>query len=146
MGNKIPAAAPGATGGVGQEFIRLLENHPWFVVRVMAASEEPSAVEDGHLESVSVKLEGKTTRADIAEALRLPSAPSRPVFVPAAQDCPQPRFDANHSGGMSTLVGRIRARSVLDFRFTALGHNTVRGASGASIPNAGLLKSQGLLD
>jgi aspartate-semialdehyde dehydrogenase len=41
---------------------------------------------------------------------------------------------------MATMVGRIRPCSVLDFKFTAMGHNTIRGAAGASILNAELLK------
>ena len=32
-------AVLGATGAVGQTFVRLLENHPWFEVAEMAASE-----------------------------------------------------------------------------------------------------------
>lgn len=35
---KIPVAVLGATGMVGQHFITLLENHPWFELRVVAAS------------------------------------------------------------------------------------------------------------
>ncbi len=111
------------------------------------------AVEDGHTESVSVKLERKTSPQEIAELLRefsgppqelnLPSAPERPLVVTLAQDRPQPRFDVHHSHGMATLVGRIRPCSVLDYKFTVLGHNTIRGAAGASILNAELLKARG---
>lgn len=36
--NRIPVAVLGATGAVGQTFIRLLVNHPWFVVSEVAAS------------------------------------------------------------------------------------------------------------
>ena len=35
---KLKAAILGATGMVGQRFIQLLENHPWFEVAVVAAS------------------------------------------------------------------------------------------------------------
>jgi aspartate-semialdehyde dehydrogenase len=113
------------------------------------------AVEDGHMESVSVKLSHKTTAHEIAELLdsfsgppqrlNLPSAPERPLLVMKAPDRPQPRFDVNVFNGMATLVGRIRPCPVLDFKFTVLGHNTVRGAAGASILNAELLKAQGFL-
>lgn len=37
--NKIPVAILGATGSVGQKFIELLSNHPWFEVKELAASE-----------------------------------------------------------------------------------------------------------
>ncbi len=39
MENKLKAGILGATGMVGQRFISLLENHPWFEVTVLAASE-----------------------------------------------------------------------------------------------------------
>jgi aspartate-semialdehyde dehydrogenase len=114
------------------------------------------AVEDGHTESVSVKLAKKTSAQELAELLRnyssvpqelrLPSAPEEPFIVMEAQDRPQPRFDVNRANGMATLVGRIRPCSIFDFKFTLMGHNTVRGAAGASILNAELLKAQGMLE
>jgi aspartate-semialdehyde dehydrogenase len=112
-------------------------------------------VEDGHTESVSVKLAAKVRIQEVVEAWRtfsgppqelgLPSAPERPILVMEAQDRPQPRFDVDHSHGMTTLVGRIRPCSIFDYKFTVLGHNTIRGAAGASILNAELLKAQGAL-
>jgi len=36
---KIPVAVLGATGSVGQKFIQLLENHPWFEVAELGASQ-----------------------------------------------------------------------------------------------------------
>lgn len=36
---KIPAAILGATGAVGQRFIQLLENHPWFYVAEVVGSD-----------------------------------------------------------------------------------------------------------
>ena len=36
---KIPVAVLGATGSVGQKFISLLSNHPWFEVKMVAASD-----------------------------------------------------------------------------------------------------------
>lgn len=113
-------------------------------------------VEDGHTESVSVKLARKTSPAEIAELLRsysgvpqrlkLPSAPETPFIVMEAVDRPQPRFDVNRANGMATLVGRIRPCSIFDYKFTLMGHNTIRGAAGASILNAELLKAQGYLE
>lgn len=38
MANRIPVGVLGATGTVGQNFIRLLEDHPWFEVAYVAAS------------------------------------------------------------------------------------------------------------
>jgi aspartate-semialdehyde dehydrogenase len=36
---QIPVAILGATGSVGQRFISLLDNHPWFKVVALAASD-----------------------------------------------------------------------------------------------------------
>jgi aspartate-semialdehyde dehydrogenase len=48
--------------------------------------------------------------------------------------------------GMTTTVGRLRPCNVLDWKFTVLSHNTIRGAAGAALLNAELLKDQGYLD
>jgi aspartate-semialdehyde dehydrogenase len=39
---KIPVAVLGATGAVGQRFVKLLENHPWFEVTAVTGSERTS--------------------------------------------------------------------------------------------------------
>ena len=38
MSTKIPVSVLGATGTVGQKFVRLLADHPWFEVAAVAAS------------------------------------------------------------------------------------------------------------
>ena len=45
---------------------------------------------------------------------------------------------------MTVTVGRVRACPLLDLRFDLLSHNTVRGAAGAAIQIAELLKARGL--
>src|SRR5207237_10296721 len=39
MSKKIPVGVLGATGAVGQKFVKLLENHPWFELTELAASD-----------------------------------------------------------------------------------------------------------
>ena len=46
---------------------------------------------------------------------------------------------------MSVTIGRVMPDRVLDFRFVALSHNTIRGAAGAAILNAELLIAKGYL-
>lgn len=46
-GKKWPVAVLGATGAVGQTFIRLLENHPWFELAEVAASERSAGKKYG---------------------------------------------------------------------------------------------------
>ncbi|HUM05895.1 MAG TPA: aspartate-semialdehyde dehydrogenase [Terriglobales bacterium] len=121
----------------------------------MSAQCNRVAVEDGHTESVSVRLKKKAKTEEIIAAwnefraepqeLHLPSAPERPVVYMTASDRPQPRFDADSGGGMTTTVGRLRPCSVLDWKFTVLSHNTIRGAAGAALLNAELLKAKGYL-
>jgi len=73
------------------------------------------------------------------QRLRLPTAPEKPIIVREEQDRPQPRLDRDALGGMAVTVGRVRKDPILDVKFVALGHNTIRGAAGASVLNAELL-------
>jgi aspartate-semialdehyde dehydrogenase len=119
----------------------------------MSAQCNRVAVEDGHTESVSVRLQTKAKPEEIIAAwneyrgepqeLKLPSAPERPIVYLEANDRPQPRFDVDLGGGMTTAVGRLRPCGVLDWKFTVLSHNTIRGAAGAAVLNAELLKAEG---
>jgi aspartate-semialdehyde dehydrogenase len=117
------------------------------------------AVEDGHMESVSIKMGNKlgrlVTHQDILAAWSefrplagrdLPSAPEQPIAWTAQPDRPQPRLDRNRGSGMAVTVGRLRPCGVLDWKFTVLSHNTIRGAAGATILNAELLASLGKLE
>ncbi len=47
MRNKYPIGILGATGMVGQRFIQLLENHPWFEIAWLAASDRSSGKKYG---------------------------------------------------------------------------------------------------
>jgi aspartate-semialdehyde dehydrogenase len=113
------------------------------------------AVDDGHMESVSIKLRKPATREQVLAAWsdfrplagqQLPTAPDQPVQWAAQPDRPQPRLDRNRGNGMAVTVGRLRPCGVLDWKFTVLSHNTIRGAAGAAILNAELLASLGKLD
>lgn len=48
MNKKLDVAILGATGAVGQRFIQLLENHPWFRVAEVVASERNAGRRYGH--------------------------------------------------------------------------------------------------
>ncbi|MYB99014.1 MAG: aspartate-semialdehyde dehydrogenase [Gemmatimonadetes bacterium] len=108
---------------------------------------------DGHLVCASVELEARPSpeeaRAAMADfrgqpqRLALPTAPKRPVQVVQGADRPQPRRDVMAGRGMAVTVGRVRECSVLGLGFAALGHNTIRGAAGASVLNAELLVAGG---
>ncbi len=110
-------------------------------------------VEDGHTESVFVRLKKKSRPDEIIGAwnafraepqeLKLPTAPAQPTLYLEAPDRPQPRLDVDFGAGMTTSIGRLRPCSVLEWKFTVLSHNTVRGAAGAALLNAELLHTKG---
>ncbi len=83
-------------------------------------------------------------RGDVA-ALGLPTAPPCPIVVRHEPDRPQTRLDRGCGGGMSVVVGRVRACPVLTLRCVLLSHNMVRGAAGGAILNAELLAARELL-
>ena len=109
-----------------------------------------------HDSMVSVQLKQPTDLQDILatwstfrsvpQELRLPNAPDTPINVSAASDRPQPAIDVDEGAGMTVTVGRLRHCNLLHWKFTVLSHNTIRGAAGAALLNAELLKAQGFLD
>ncbi len=125
------------------------------VARVSAHCNRVPVV-DGHTVTVSVEFSTKPTEADMLHAFEtfrslpqerdLPSAPQRPVQYMPEADRPQPRKDVERERGMAAFIGRLRPCSVFDYKFVALGHNTVRGAAGAAVLNAELMHSEGMLD
>jgi aspartate-semialdehyde dehydrogenase len=106
-------------------------------------------VMDGHTEAVWVFMRDDPTPEEVRQAFLdfdpklgdLPTEPERALIVRDEVDRPQPRLDRNAGRGMSVSVGRIRP----GIRFIVMGHNTVRGAAGASILNAELLHKKGML-
>jgi aspartate-semialdehyde dehydrogenase len=105
-------------------------------------------VSDGHLESVSIELENKSSMDELIECMNsfdplknygLPSH-VKPIIILKEEDRPQPRLDRNLANGMASVVGRIRKCNVLDYKFLILGNNTIRGGAGGAILIAELLK------
>jgi aspartate-semialdehyde dehydrogenase len=110
---------------------------------------------EGHSEAVSVTLRDNPSPAKVAETFRawrgdprvaaLHSAPKIPIHVHTAEDRPQVRLDVEKDSGMSVHVGRVRRCRMLGIKFALLGHNTERGAAGASVLNAELAQALGYL-
>ncbi|MDK2789803.1 MAG: aspartate-semialdehyde dehydrogenase [Methanothermococcus sp.] len=101
---------------------------------------------DGHTESIFVKTKEEVEPEDIKKVMDefdplkkydLPSY-AKPIVVREEPDRPQPRLDRNTGNGMSIVVGRVRKDPIFTVKYTALEHNTIRGAAGASILNAEL--------
>ncbi len=112
-------------------------------------------VQDGHLAAVSVKFKKKPAKEEILSRwtnwstlpneMGLPSAPNPFLIYREENDRPQPALDREAGNGMAVTIGRLREDPVLDWRFVALSHNTLRGAAGGSVLTAELLCAQGFI-
>jgi len=112
-------------------------------------------VSNGHLAVTHVSFKKKPTRQALIDAIRgynnpiadlnLPSAPTPFLIYCDDEDRPQSKLDRHAGEGMAISVGRLRADSVLDYKFVALSHNTLRGAAGGGVLLAELLCAKGYL-
>lgn len=159
LGNVIPYIGGDEEKKVETEMQKILGNldggqiQPLPFAASASCNRVPSV--DGHLVTASVEFDTLPEREALLEALnrfsglpqerRLPSAPKRVIHLMDAPDRPQPRKDAGLEHGMATSVGRLRECNVLHWKFVALSHNVLRGAAGAALLNAELMKSEGLL-
>jgi aspartate-semialdehyde dehydrogenase len=159
LGNVIPFIGGGEEEKIETETNKILgslsgatvNNHP---VAVSAAVTRVP-VQNGHTASMSVALEQHPDRDAVVAAwtnfvgrpqdLELPSAPPQPIVYLTEANRPQPALDANRGDGMTISIGRLRRCPILDYKFVALGHNTIRGAAGVAILNAELMHREGLL-
>jgi aspartate-semialdehyde dehydrogenase len=129
-----------------------VEPHPMMI----SAQTTRVPVINGHTETISVAFNKKPSLEELKASFRAfagkpqqhayPSAPRQPIICLEEPDRPQPRVDAEREGGMAVFVGRVRPCPVFDYKFVALGHNTVRGAAGAAVLNAELMLAEKLLD
>ncbi len=112
-------------------------------------------VSDGHLVSVSVKFKKNPQKKEIIDAinsfdnpldnLNLPSSPEKFLYYFEDDSRPQTKLDRDLDKGMAISVGRLRKDPVLDWKFVALSHNTIRGAAGGAVLIAELLYKKNYL-
>ncbi len=130
--------------------------------RIVAADFKISAscnrvpVIDGHLESVSIKFKKSVSENEIIKAwesysslpqeINLPSAPRQPIHYFTEPHLPQPRLQRDLEDGMAVSIGKLRKCTILDYKFTLLVHNTIRGAAGGAVLNAELMAAKNILD
>lgn len=96
---------------------------------------------DGHTMAVWIDIKEKVEK--VLESYRLyvppisdlPTQPKKSVHLFDEPDRPQPRLDRLRGDGMTVSVGRVRE----GLRYVTMGHNTIRGAAGASVLNAELI-------
>jgi aspartate-semialdehyde dehydrogenase len=159
LGNVIPFIGGGEEEKIETETKKILgclnagrvELHPVTI----SAQTTRVGVQNGHTVSASVGFDHRPPLDAIIDAWRsfrgrpqeldLPSAPAQPIVYLTEPNRPQPTLDVDRGRGMTVSVGRLRECPVLDAKFIALGHNTIRGAAGAAILNAELMHREGLL-
>ena len=120
-------------------------------------------VVDGHLVTVTARLSRPVEDGEVEECmaayrsrpqtLDLPSAPVQPLVLMDEPDRPRASVDrwvgggepdSDPRAGMAVAVGRVALLEPDLLRFTALSHNTVRGAAGGVVLLAELLEAEGL--
>ncbi len=113
MSRRIPVGILGATGVVGQRFVQLLENHPWFEVAWLAASDRS----EGRPYQEAARWRMKTPLpAAVAEMTVSPARPEgAPRVIFAALDTAiaaelEPRFaNAGHAVVTNSSALRMQA-------------------------------------
>lgn len=159
LGNIIPFIGGGEEEKVETETKKILGGlsggHVEPHAVVVSAQTTRVGVPNGHTCSTSVALDRAPEPEAIVEAWRsfkgrpqelgLPSAPAQPIVYLTEPNRPQPALDVDRGRGMTVSIGRLRRCPVLDYKFIALGHNTIRGAAGAAILNAELMYREGML-
>ena len=157
LGNIVPYIGGGEEDKIETETLKILgaddSSAPYDAVVSAQVNRVP--VVDGHTMTVAVDLESRPSPEAVIEAMRnfkgrpqelkLPTAPVPAINVMSEINRPQPRFDVDLGAGMTVSVGRVRPCPVMTHKFVALGHNTIRGAAGASVLNAELMQAEGLL-
>ena len=158
LGNIVPFIGGGEEEKIESETLKILgeDGGRSRLGAIVSAQVNRVPVIVGHTMTVSVELSSRPSPEAVADAMRtfagkpqtmgLPSAPKPAIVVMTETNRPQPRLDADLGNGMAVSVGRIRPCPVLTHKFVALGHNTIRGAAGASVLNAELMREEGLLD
>jgi len=156
LGNVIPFIKD-EEGKIQTEILKMLGrldgDHVVPATTRISAHANRVPVENGHTICMSLDFEREVTPQQAITVLRdwtgddacrsLPSAPARALVVTDEPDRPQPRRDVDRGGGMTVTVGRVREDPLFSIKLVASGHNTVRGAAGASVLNAELLVASG---
>ena len=118
---------------------RLLESRIEPIDFPISATCNRVPVFDGHTECVSLRLRRAASREELLQAwaawpgLDAPTAPEHPVVYLDDPLAPNPQTHVERFGGMSTLVGQLRPCPVLEWKFTLLSHNTLRGAAAGAL-------------
>jgi aspartate-semialdehyde dehydrogenase len=90
MRARVPVAVLGATGTVGQKFVRLLADHPWFEIAALAASDQSAGRPYGEVVRWRETLPLPDRIAGMTIARCEPSLPARIAFSALDAEVAQP--------------------------------------------------------
>jgi aspartate-semialdehyde dehydrogenase len=112
MSNRIPVAVLAATGTVGQRFVQLLADHPWFEVKVVTGSDRTIGGRYG--DGVNWMMPGRPP-ADVADLIVQPTAPNLnvPVVFSAL-----PTQDAREMEPIFAAAGYVVVTNASAYRMT----------------------------
>jgi len=103
----------GATGTVGQNYIHLLQNHPWFVINFLAASKDSQTYVDAVKErgwSMSADVPGKVGRLPVRNVNNIESALEECDFVFSALDtAPAKEWEVQYAAAGIPVVSNAAA-------------------------------------
>ena len=166
LAGNLDSEIPGEAEKIAEELLHLLGRVTMQGIRPanidVQVQCERISVKNGHMVHVEVELDREASLDEIKEwmnawsdrpqHLNLPSAPSSPVVV--IDEVPNRElhlmagkengnvFDLK--AGMAVVVGGIEVEGKV-LRFSALSHNTIRGAAGGCMLLAELLLAEGML-
>ena len=110
--SKIPVAILGGTGTVGQRFIQLLLDHPWFEIAAITGSERSAGRRYG--DAVNWKLEGDPP-AQIADMIVQPTEPNLDVKIVFSA---MPTAQAKELEPVFAAAGYVVATNASSYRMT----------------------------
>ena len=118
MQKKIPVGILGATGIVGQRFIQMLEQHPWFEVAWLAASDRSEGRDYGDAARWRLKT------AIPASVAKMRVSPARPDGAPKVIFA---ALDASIAAETRTSLRRRGLRGDHEFQRSAHGERRATG-------------------
>jgi len=109
MNERIPVTVLGATGVVGQRFVRRLAAHPWFVVRHLAASEKSAGRR--YAEACDWRLGGEPYAGlgDLVLRGADPDAAPAPVVFSALDTAPARDLEPRHAAAGTWVFSNASA-------------------------------------
>ena len=109
MATKIPVGILGATGVVGQRFIQLLEDHPWFEVAWLAASERSAGLPYGEAAKWRLKTTIPASIAKMRVSAAEPDGAPKVIFAALDAGIAKELESLLKQGGATVILTRAKS-------------------------------------